>query len=98
MESKSAFDKLFQNMSRLAKKHSVETDIIIDGKKALNLQLKKEGEILVVYANVIDLQKILTTPELVKSALSLLAHKKTGKNKLEVKIEIGFLKKLFGKK
>ncbi len=100
--SKDSFEKVFSNLHSLAKKHDVSADIVIDGSRAVSLSLKNTDDMLSVNVKINDLKKVLTTPELLKAGLSLLARKKTSgsgiNNKIEINIETGIFKKLFGKK
>lgn len=95
------FEKAERNLLSLAKKHSVEADIILDGSRAVRLSLKNKDDKLSVNVKINDLKKILTTPELLKAGLSLVARKKTSgsgiNSKIEINIETGVFKKLFGK-
>ncbi|MBU4246067.1 MAG: hypothetical protein ABIF85_01385 [Nanoarchaeota archaeon] len=96
--SKDGFEKVFSNLQRLAKKHDVAADIILDGSRAISVSLKNKGELLSVNVKINDIKKVLTTPELLKAGLSLLARKKGGQSRIEVNIDTGVFKKLFGKK
>ncbi|VVB59944.1 Uncharacterised protein [uncultured archaeon] len=90
-------DKIIDNLLRLAKKHNVEADLILDGSRTVHLRLEKENEKLIAYVKITDLKKVLTAPELLKTALAFISHKKeNSENKIEIKIETGALKKLFG--
>lgn len=95
---KDSFEKVFRNLQSLAKKHDVTADIILDGSHAISLSLKNNDDKLSVNVKINDLKKVLTTPELLKTGLSFLARKKDVSGKIEVNIETGVFKKLFGKK
>ncbi len=91
-------DKLISNLLRLAKKHDLEADLILDGSQTVRLRLQEENGKLVAHVKITDLKKALTTPELLKAALAFISYKKEkSENKIEIKIETGTLKKLFGK-
>lgn len=96
------FEKVFSNLQRLAKKHDVSADIILDGSRAVSVLLENKDDKLSVNVKINDLKKVLTTPELLKAGLSFLSHKKTSasgiSNKIEINIDTGVFKKLFGKK
>jgi|GEM_PF-1945374 len=95
---KDDFEKVFRNLWKLAKKHDVAADIILDGSRAVSVSLKSSGEKLSVDVKINDLKKVLTTPELLKAGLSFMARKKEGAGRVEVNIDTGVLRKLFGKK
>lgn len=96
------YEKIFSNLQRLAKKHDVAADIILDGSRAISVSLKNNDDKLSVDVKINDIKKVLTTPELLKAGLSFLAHKKTSnggiRDKIEINIDTGVFKKLFGKK
>ena len=100
--SNNGFEKVFSNLQRMAKKHDVSADIILDGSRAISVSLKSKEEKLVVNVKINDLKKVLTTPELLKAGLSFLARKKTAgggiRDKIEINIDTGVFKKIFGKK
>ena len=92
-----SYEKVFRNLTNLAKKHDVSADIILDGSRAITVSLKNKEDKLSVDVKINDLKKVLTTPELLKTGLSFLARKKEGQSKIEVNIDTGIFKKIFGK-
>lgn len=94
---KDDFEKVFSNLERLAKKHDVAADIILDGSRAISVSLKNKEDKLSVNVKINDIKKVLTTPELLKAGLVLAARKKSGPGRIEVNIDTGIFKKLFGR-
>ena len=97
VSSSENYEKVFRNLESLAKKHDVSADIFLDGSRAVSLSLENKDNKLSVNVKINDLKKVLTTPELLKTGLSFLARKKDTSGKIEINVETGVFKKLFGK-
>ncbi len=91
------FENAERNLLRLVKKHDVSADIILDGSRAISISLKNKEEKISINVKINDIKKVFTTPELLKAGLSLLSRKKHGPGRIEINVDTGVFKKLFGK-
>lgn len=95
-------EKLLKSLENLAKKHDAELEIRLDGSAVAAVKLEpKTGGGIKAIVGIKDTRKALASPVLLKAALSLFALRKAlgkEKGKIDIEIESGTIKRLFGKK
>ena len=99
-EHEKEIDTIMKNLERLAKSSRTEIEIKLDGAPVALARLEPahEGGIKAVIG-IKDFKKALTSPALIKTALSFLALRGTqgGKKRIDFEFESGMIKRLFGK-
>ncbi len=101
MAHEKEIERLLKNLGNLAKKHDMELEIRLDGSAVAKVRLApRAGGGIKAFIAIKDFKKALLSPELLKAGLSLFAlRRRLGKEKgkIDIEIESGAIKRLFGR-